>query len=396
MTGRIKILICLLMVSLLLRLYLNIQVYSGDLNNHMTWASQILDVGGENAYYQEYPGVMMPTYPPVSLLNFISSEWLYRQNISLANYLNTHFQVFPSRLIWFMQDSDYRPSFYKILNIASDLGIGLLIFKFTKSNLLTALFTLNPAVWYLSSLWGQIDYLPILFILLSYAYSSHFYFVLAWLSKQTAIILFPIFLIFSWKKLGFKKTILGMLLQLVIFSSLYALFTANPITTYLDRLNTGSGSVWINDNAFNLWVFVSQMRKVPDNAFRLSSLVIFAGFLMLVLIKYAKNINFKSLVWVSYLFSAGAFFILTRMHERYFAPALPFLLLLSYKNKKMLAIFLASTILHLLNLYHWWWFPNIPGLISFLSPIYNIQILSLLFTLVFLYSVYEYFQKTSS
>jgi len=393
MTKRTKILISLILVSLILRIFLSFQVYSGDLNNHMAWASQILNRGAQNAYYQEYPGVMMPTYPPVSLLNFISSEWLYRQTISSANYLNKSFSLFPSKIIWAMEDSDFRPAFYKILNIVCDIGIGLLIFKITRSNLMSGLFLLNPAVWYLSTLWGQIDYVPIFFILLAYTYTSHLSFVLALLTKQTTIVFTPIFLLLSFKKIGFKKTLLGLLLQVSIFIILYSIFTANPVTTYLDRLNTGSGSIWINDNAFNPWVFVSQMRKIPDTQYRLVSIIIFAFIVITILNKYIKNINLKNAYWSSFLISAAAFFIMTRMHERYFAPALPFLLLLSYKNKKILSVYILASIIHLLNLYHWWWYPNLPQLFLMMSKTSSLYFLSSIFTLLFIYMTYVYIKK---
>lgn len=393
MTKRIKILISLSLISLILRFVLGFQVYSGDLNNHMTWAAQMLDTTSAMAYTQEYPGVMQPTYPPISLLNFISSEFVYRQVKYSADYLNTHVSLFPSKLIWAMEDSDFRPAFYKILNLITDLGIGILIFRFTRSNLLSAMFTLNPAVWYLTTLWGQIDYQPIFFFLLAIHHRSHFWFAFTWLIKQTAILFMPIFVIFSYKYLGLKKTLVGIIIQLLLFSVSYSLFLANPVTTYLDRLNTGSGSVWINDNAFNFWVFVSQMQKIPDGSYRILSLTIFIIFLITLFNKFIRNISIQNIYWISLLTSAGAFFILTRMHERYFAPALPFLLLLSYKNEKILFIYLLSSIIHLLNLYHWWWYPNLPWLYGLMSSITTIYLLSFIFILIFLYSYYEYLRQ---
>ncbi len=168
---------------------------------------------------------------------------------------------------------------------------------------------------------------------------------------------------------------------------------ANPITTYINRLNTGSGSVWINDNAFNPWVFVSQMRKIPDNQYRAVSLVIFAVLIIFVLKKLYLETNIKNIYWSSFLLSAGAFFILTRMHERYFAPALPFLILLSYKNKKLSAICILASAIHLLNMYHWWWYPSLPPIVHFLSSISALYFLSSIFTIIFIYLVYDYFKQ---
>ena len=137
------------------------------------------------------------------------------------------------------------------------------------------------------------------------------------------------------------------------------------------------------------------MRKTPDNQYRTPSVFLYTIFVFTLLIKLIniKKIKLYNMFWHSFLISAGAFFILTRMHERYFAPALPFLILLSYKNKKLSAICILASAIHLLNMYHWWWYPSLPPIVHFLSSISALYFLSSIFTIIFIYLVYDYFKQ---
>ncbi|KKR85020.1 MAG: hypothetical protein UU32_C0042G0003 [Candidatus Woesebacteria bacterium GW2011_GWB1_41_10] len=45
----------------------------------------------------------------------------------------------------------------KLPGLFGDIGIGYLIYKFTKSKLFTSFYIFNPAVIYLSSVWGQTE-----------------------------------------------------------------------------------------------------------------------------------------------------------------------------------------------------------------------------------------------
>jgi len=381
---KIKLLVCLLIFSLLLRLWLSVSIYSGDLNNHMIWAAGILDGGAVGAYDREYPGVMKPTYPPLSLLNFITGEWLYRQSMSLTNTLNRSISIFPSKLIWIMEDQDYRPAFQKIISIVCDLGIGILIYRLTRNIFAAAFYLLNPTVWYVSAVWGQIESVPLFFLFLAYWYlwrrrswPSHFFMVAALLTKQTTIIFFPVHLLWSWYRLGVKKTIFGLLLQFFVFCLLYSVFWANPISTYIDRLNTGSGSVWITDHAFNPWIWVSHLQKIPDFSYRLTSQVIFAILAIVIIIKLAFSKFSQPLIFLgSGLLAAVAFLSLTRMHERYLAPFIPFLAVSLPKFKYLWVVYVLVSAVHLANLYHDWWFPRIPSLVTWLSSWNTVQILT--------------------
>jgi len=75
-----------------------------------------------------------------------------------------------------------------------------------------------------------------------------------------------------------------------------------------------------------------------------------------------------------------SFLLLTKMHERYLAPALPFLALAAAFRPRLWPIFIVLSLAHLANLYHEWWFPRIPVLVNWLSFWNTIQLMATIIT----------------
>jgi hypothetical protein len=71
------------------------------------------------------------------------------------------------------------------------------------------------------------------------------------------------------------------------------------------------------------------------------------------------------------------------MHERYFYTPAVFLAILSGLNKKILYLFIILSGIHLINLYHFWWSPKIPLLISLFSNLVVIRVLIFLNMAIF-------------
>jgi len=396
MTRTIKSLIAILVVGVVLRLGLSVTIYSGDLNNHVAWGNGILRFGFHNAYYREYPGVMQPTYPPLALYSFTTSVGLYRLLYSTATFINRALPVFPSGLIWTLEDQDILPAFTKITGIVADIGIGLLIFRFSRSLVATVAYVLNPAVWYLSSIWGQIESLPTFFVLLAFwtgyqkrFITAHLAFAAALLFKQSSIIFIPVFAVFSWRRFGIVKTILGLTLQFLVIYMIYLPFAPSisllwPAQIYVDRLQTGSGSNWVTDHAFNPWIWLTHLQKIPDTIPVIGpftagqlGLLLFGVFSLLVILKLTfSQMSFPRLFLATSLLPMLSFVLLTKMHERYLAPALPFLALSAASHRRLWPIFAAISLSHLANLYHEWWFPRIPILVNWLSSWAAIQLMA--------------------
>ena len=56
-----------------------------------------------------------------------------------------------------------------------------------------------------------------------------------------------------------------------------------------------------------------------------------------------------------------------RVHERYLYPAIALFPLLLVQKPKLKKIYFVASFIFFLNLYHWWWFPNIPPLVYLLD-----------------------------
>lgn len=369
-----KKLLILIFVSLFLRIFLSTKIYSGDLNNHIGWGESILFSGPRNAYERQYFGILKPTYPPLALYAFTTSYAAHHYTDSLLRFLNIHISAFPSRLIWAWEDQDVLPAFQKVIAIAADIGIGVLIFAITRSTLASALYLFNPAVWYNSALWGQIDSLPVFWVILScyFVYRhrptlSSLFFAAALLSKQSSIIFLPVFLIYHFKTFSLSPTIKSLFIMAAVSYLAYLPFSSSPnviwpFQVYLDRLRNGSGSDYISDHAFNLWALWTKLQKISDihvaNIAKILFAILSSGFIVKIL--QLRQVSLQKILSLMGLIQLVAFLVLTRMHERYLGPALPLILLGFWSNRKLLVIYFLLSVAHLANLYHQWWYPPLP------------------------------------
>jgi len=404
-----KILALLVLLGLVFRLTVSRTIYSGDLNNHIGWSRSIMMEGGRGAYDREYTGIMQPTYPPLALNAFATSYWAYSGIYSVSRWANNKWPVFPSKFIWWLEDQNTLPAFEKVIGIVSDLGIGVLIYLLArtlgvsknKSLLSAGIYIFNPAVWYNSTLWGQIESFPLFWLLLSVwlLYRSkwqwaHLAFMAALLSKQSTIIFIPFFALFSLKTIGWKKTFLGGLLQLLFFYVAYLPFFNTgdilwPFKVYINRIQTGSGSNYVTDHAFNIWALYTKLQKIADSQIVWKNLttqmVGMSGFvigILLLIPKLVKKIQLKNLLSSMGLTSLLAFLLLTRMHERYLASALPFLAVLTATSPIYAGMYALVSFGNLINMYHNWWVPTISSWVVWTSLWSTISVVAISLTVV--------------
>jgi Gpi18-like mannosyltransferase len=356
----------LLLLALMVRLFLIYFQYSGDVLNHLAWGRGTLE-GLLGFYNKDFPGFNSPNYPPLTIYLFAFSSWLYQIVNQLIIFLNQSIKIFPSTLVPAMETLNMQAAFLKLPAIFADLGIGWLIYRLSSKTLLSALYLFNPAVIYISTIWGQIESIPIFFILLSLYFAinvkgrtldmflSHVFFTLAILSKQTALWLLPIFLVLWLKNRPFKTLLQGLTLQVAIFILLYLPFThglTQPFTIYLKTL-AGSSSL-VSDAAWNIWHFIYPISTqdsiillgLPVRIWSISLLTISITYITYQFAKQKLNL-YQSLFWLSMV----AFFIQTRVHERHLFPALVFFLLAYKPSWRMITGFLTLTLFHLFNLY---------------------------------------------
>lgn len=404
-----KTLVIIFLLGLLLRLVLSVQIYSGDVNNHIAWGKDSLSFGLAGIYEREFSeryGTLAPTYPPIPLLFFTAFYWLYEQVYKLTWTFNLSFNIFPSNFIFFLEDQDTLPAFLKIPAIISDLGIAYMVFLFVKKlmshggqklPLLAVLLVLfNPAFFYNSAYWGQIEATPVLFVLTAFyllLYSKSYlaaalFVTLALLTKQTSIVFIPVFAFVFFQKYGLVNSLKAVGVSAAGFWLAFLPFFKDgnfllfPFSTYLNKIQTGSGSDFVTDHAFNFWALLTGLGKISDSTsfwfgiqFNIWGYLIFGILAICVLYKLLKNQNAKNTLFAGFLVAFAAFLFLTRMHERYLEQAIPFLLLVAVKEyKKYIPFFIIISIFHFLNLYHNWWAPRWQVFVEFLMQTLVINI----------------------
>ncbi len=363
--------------------YLSVPYYSGDVKNHIFWGRSILEEGPAGFYGRDMQGWSYPNYPPVSMLSFAASVWLYDFTKSTFFNLNS-LPVFPSGLIPWIEFDNVYISFLKIPAILPFILSGWFIFLFgrlmkknSKQSLIhTFLFLLNPGLIYLAVLWGQNDFMQVLFILGAFYFLlkekfilSYIFAGLAILSKQTVLMVWGIFIISVFKMKGLSKSITALIASALVLWLAYLPFNTTgilwPFTYYNETL--GSTGFLVADNAINFWGAYSNFKNVDaaENLFILSyekwGFLIFGLMFLPLLVKYLKTkFSYELLFSFLFLSSITYFFILTRMHERYLFFGVIFAHLLVIANKKYWYNLLFFTVLYFLNLYRGLYQPDFP------------------------------------
>jgi Gpi18-like mannosyltransferase len=363
----------LIFLALILRLIFLFPQYSGDVKNHLVWGNSFL-LSPDGFYSRHFPGFNDANYPPVAIYLFALSNLLLLGIRNLFLFLNNLLPVFPSFLVPLFDHDNMRFGFLKLPGIIADLGIGLLIFKFFEFRkvrhpyLLASLYFFNPAVIYLSSVWGQIEPITNFFLLLSLYTAlqaktdkskmlSIVYFVLAALTKQTSLWFAPFYLFVWLKELPLKTIILGVIAAVSLFFASYLPFGLLPFAALKNYLATlGGSSSGVSDAAWNFW-FALYPAGAEDSVrlglFSVRTISIFLLVLILIFFIYRLTKHYSLRTFLKYLFlwSLAVFFLQTRVHERHLAPALVFGLLAFVETPAWWLGYLNLSLFHFLNLF---------------------------------------------
>ena len=128
----------------------------------------------------------------------------------MAEFKDSPFSI---KDIWFLGTREYTVGFYKIPAIIFDLILAYILYLFAKrlfpknNNrhlLAVSLILFNPMIFYVSSLWGQIEAIVLSFFLIAIYLLVFFkkpilssvFFVLSFLVKPVIIIFLPIYLVY--------------------------------------------------------------------------------------------------------------------------------------------------------------------------------------------------------
>lgn len=263
---------------------------------------------------------------------------------------------------------------------------------------------LNPALIFNSAIWGQIDGLVSLLMLLSIYFmfqqkiiSSSILLGLAFLIKPQTIGLLPVFILFLIKNFSLKNCLN---IFIPVFTTIFVLslpfFTTHPfgITQLFSKMIGdysytslfaynfwGAIGFWINDNTY--WNNLS---------YHWWGYMIYSVYWALITYLFLKQkLSIYSLATFAML---SFFFLPTRVHERYLYPGIIFLIILVgiYRSKVLLVLTNLFSLVHFLNLYYVYVYYNefyskLPKVLY--NPfLYNLldnkgKILSLISTIIF-------------
>lgn len=280
----------------------------------------------------------------------------------------------------------------KLPGVAADLGIAALLYRVTAAGLgdarrsvwpllAAALWAFNPAVIYVSSVWGQVDAIHTFWMLAALWAAlqkrwgwSGFLMALALLTKLQAVAVGPVLLLVTW--LGGGRALLRALLTGaatlgIAFAGLAAIGALHP------ALDVYFGSVGfypaLSMNAYNPWFIVQSVTRQtlgssltdampllgPLTARQIGLLLLGSYALLIVgvlLRRWRGTVErFSRAQMLDAFFAAGllvfGFFILaTEMHERYILPALAPLALPAATQRRARLPYALLSLAALLNL----------------------------------------------
>lgn len=394
-------------LALVLRLSLIFVAHHGDLNNNISWGNITLE-RGLNGYYEgsNWP-YSNPNQPPLTILTFTATSYIWKSVENFSWYLNNKFKFFPSAFIWFWEGRGM-DLMVKLPGIIADLLIGYLIYKFLEERknkraiLFASIWLFNPITWYNSAVWGQTDsivnllgFAGVIFLLKKDLVKSFIFITLSVLFKGSLILFIPIIFFYAvFQRHPIKKW---------LHSAFYILFTTlltsvwfHPkwdffiwlVNLYKNRIFPGEIG-YLTANSFNFWWLVNP-GKVLDSTLclgvpaRMWGIVIVLISMAVLIFYFRKKLSEKRLFISLAAISLVSFLFMTRIHERYLYPFfIPATLLLVSIPGTLIPYFVLS-LTHLLNLYHLFWAPGISILEKlYLNPAFP-NVISLINLLVFI------------
>lgn len=403
-------------LAFLLRFLLITVKHHPDADSFFSWGKYLWEKKEFLSFLGEsVPDAVRANYPPVYYYLLLFWRGIYELLGNLLWWINVNVSVFPSNLIPLYQTHDIGVAFNKIPIILSDIGCAYVISKildeisgnsFLKRTAVL-LFLFLPATWYNSVIWGQIDSLYALFLLLSYYLLlkdkyllSVFAMAFSGLVKPIGLFVLPVYLIYFLKKRKIKDLIIGVFASVLLSYILF--FPFQPINTLSWSYNFYIGNFQgeLNNlvyNALNFWELIFGFKNIPSADFKtlfftvsVWGKIIFTLFVLIIVIALWKNISKQRLIIASFLCAFAAFLFLPKMHDRYFYTAMIFLPIISCINKKYIVFYLLLSTIHLLNLYRFWWYPKINFIIPVLSNITVIRFIIMINILAFFTILYHF------
>lgn len=343
-----KLLIIFFCFGLLLRITLiPLPGVKNDVETWFYWANRLTEAKFSSFYSEDYLSDYTPGY--LYILYMLGST-------------NKFFALDPQIFYYIL----------KLPAIFAEVILSLFVYKILKKQISeklsiigACLILFNPALIFNSSVWGQVDSILALLMLLAVKTLSEkrmilsfVLYSLSFIFKLQAISILPVFLLYIMKEKKYFNLIIKFLFVLLFITFLlsYPFFPYNTLTHLINlALKTGNEYPYTSLSAFNFWGIIGFW--IPDKinfgilsyqnwgftAFSLNWIVL--GYLFLK--QKISVYNLATLATLSF------YFLPTRIHERYLYPTLPFLIISAFYLKSKILTFLSllMSILHFLNLY---------------------------------------------
>ncbi len=323
-----------LLLGLLIRLpAVPVDIHAvNDVRWFMEWGRTARDFGFPAVSQRVEDGVGL--YPPLSL-------WILYVLATIESLVPPALRGGDTLLI----------SLVKLLPVIADLCLAALVAWLVRGRgpviavVGAAAIALNPAFIYVGGAWGQIDSLYSLFLVASVALLARTPtaasiagawtgWAFAALVRVQGLLLLPLVLVVSLRDAGWRRTLLGGSVAVVIALLLFLPWLHDGLGRYLSTISRVEAHT--TENALNAWYVLGIGRRWSDVRRIIGPLtprilgyvlvLLVAGFVAIVLWFRRAQVG---LALPAAVLSMAPFMVLTAMRGRYLLVALPFLILLA-------------------------------------------------------------------
>lgn len=341
-----RFVILIIVLGFLIRIFFaSLPGFKIDVDLWFFWAERLVSTGFANFY----TGNVFTTYPPGFLYLFgilgVMKNFFNIDNSSFYFMLKLPFMIVDIIIAVFV---------YRLL-LKQSIGWARIALSFLM---------FNPATIFNSAIWGQLDSLLLLIIVLSvFALSqkkiilSSILFGTGLLFKPQAVALAPVFGVYLIRDFSLSKLFRITIPALVVIILLSLPFFPNqPLLGFFQlSFNLSSYYEYTSLFAYNFWGGVGFW--IPDSfkflrlSFQNWGFILYGTFWLLVILLNKKKLSLYTLAALATL---SFFFLPTRVHERYLYPAFTFLIIITsqMKSKILLVLTIFLSLIHLLNLYY--------------------------------------------
>lgn len=349
-----KYLLIIIGIGVLLRIIIA-PLYRGyyfDYRMFWYWSDEAV----KNLFGIYLPGKVYVDYPPVYIIV------LY-----VVGIIN--------RILHFASGSGLSIVMFKLPSIIAEAFTAYIIYRLASkrvsekfSLILAALYLFNPAIWFDSVVWGQVDSVFMLAIIGMLFLISEKKLWLAAVVLGVAIMMKPQGFIFGpvlffemLKSRDIKKIITTILAGFgTVFAIALPFTIGNTDKLWLYKLLFKMTGTWnfASVNAFNFFALAGANWKEDFNRFIIFSYKSWGDMFLVLVVLFTAFLYYKSksnilLYFGALILNAGTFCLSSRMHERYLYPALilTLFIFIQIKEKKWLYLFLGITITNLFNIF---------------------------------------------